>query len=257
MKAVILAAGQGTRLRPLTNDRPKCMVPLGGIPLLHHQLAALGLVGVTDVTIVAGFHAEMIVAANADVILNARFASSNMVTSLFCAEGVLTAEQDVIISYGDIAYEPRVLESLLAAPGPLAVGVDLGWRAYWELRFDEPLDDAETLRLRPDNTIAELGQRARSLDEIEGQYIGLLKLSAEAGQRFVAEHARLRRRDPGGVDRMYMTDFVQGLINQGWLVAAAAFDRGWVEIDSPSDLELYERGVLADFYDSSFLSDPA
>src|SRR4029077_9041280 len=57
VKAVILAAGQGTRLRPLTDDRPKCMVELGGVPLLHRQLAALLQAGVTDVSVVVGYHA--------------------------------------------------------------------------------------------------------------------------------------------------------------------------------------------------------
>jgi L-glutamine-phosphate cytidylyltransferase len=254
VKAVILAAGQGTRLRPLTEHRPKCMVDLGGVPLLHHQLTALAQAEVTEVTVVAGFHAEALVAPGAEVIVNRRFASSNMVTSLFCATPVLIGGQDVIISYGDIAYEPRVLDGLLQAEGPLAVAVDLGWRAYWEVRFAEPLGDAETLRLRSDNTIAELGRRAETLDEIEGQYIGLLKLSADAGRNLVAEHERLRRRDPDVADRMYMTDFIQTLIDRGWPVAAATIEHGWLEIDSPLDIRLYDDGALAAFYDDSFLT---
>jgi choline kinase len=251
MKAIILAAGQGTRLLPMTEHRPKCMVELAGIPLLHRQLATIRNAGVDEVTIVAGFHAEAIIAPGAGIVVNSAFATSNMVASLFCAKHLLTAGDDVLIAYGDIAYEARVVETLLKAPGPLAVVVDAGWRPYWELRFADPIEDAETLRLRPDNTIAELGRRPASLDEIEGQYIGLLKLTADAAQPLIMEYDRVRQRDPDAASRLYMTDFIQTLIDRGWPVAAATINHGWIEIDSPSDVRLYENGSLAAFYDDS------
>jgi L-glutamine-phosphate cytidylyltransferase len=248
MRAVILAAGAGSRLRPLTDARPKCMVELGGVPLLHRQLSVLASAGITDVTVVAGAHADAIVAPEAKVVLNPHWQSSNMVASLFQAVDVLRGGDDIVIGYGDIAYERRVLDALLATGGPLAVVVDRGWRPYWQARFERPLDDAETLRLLPDGTIAELGRRPRSIDEIEGQYIGLIKLSGESAADLVEHHDRLVRRDTDGAGQMYMTDFIQSLIDEGWPVKSAIVEHGWIEVDSPADVALYEAGDLQEFY---------
>ena len=249
MRAVVLAAGAGSRLRPLTDERPKCMVELGGIPLLHRQLSVLASAGITDVTVVAGACAHAIVAPRANVVLNPHWQSSNMVASLFHAVEALRADDVIVVGYGDIAYERRVLDVLLATDGPLAVVVDRGWRPYWQRRFERPLDDAETLRLRPDGTIAELGRRPQSIDEIEGQYIGLIKLTRETAADLVEHHYRLVCRDEDGVRQMYMTEFIQTLIDDGWPVTAAIVEHGWIEIDSPSDVALYERGGLRDVYD--------
>jgi choline kinase len=249
VRAVILAAGAGSRLRPLTERRPKCMVELGGLPLLHRQLSVLRGAGIDDISVVVGAHADAVDAPGATLVTNPSWQRSNMVASLFCARETLQRGHDVVIAYGDIAYEPRILAALLESAGPLAVVVDRGWRTLWERRFDDPLEDAETLRLRPDGTIAELGRRPRSLDEVEGQYIGLIKLSAAAASDAVAHHDRLAAADPEAVARMYMTDFIQSLIDHGWPVRAASVDHGWIEIDTPADAALYDGGALRDLYD--------
>lgn len=251
MRAIVLAAGSGSRLRPLTDDRPKCMVSLGGWPLLHRQLAVLHQAGITDVVVVTGANAHALEAPAATLVPNPAWQRSNMVTSLFCARETLECGDDVIVSYGDIAYEPRVLEALVAADGPIAVVVDRGWRSLWERRFDDPLEDAETLRMRPNGTIGELGRRPHALAEIEGQYIGLIKVTAAAARGVVAHYDMLASADGEAVARMYMTDFIQSLIDGGWPVRAALVDHGWIEIDTGVDAALYESGALSDLYDDS------
>jgi len=58
MRVIILAAGQGTRLRPFTDDRPKCLVELHGRPLLHRQLDVLRAAGLNDIALVGGYRAD-------------------------------------------------------------------------------------------------------------------------------------------------------------------------------------------------------
>src|SRR4051794_32461561 len=253
VQAIILAAGAGSRLRPLTELRPKCMVELAGVALLERQLVVLQGAGIDDVTVVVGAHAEAVDAPTATLVVNSDWQRSNMVTSLLCARETLLRGDDVVITYGDIAYEPRVLEALLATDGPVAVVVDRGWQVLWQRRFADPLDDAETLRLRRDNTIAEIGQRPGSLAEIEGQYTGLIKIAADAAPDLVAHHDRLAASDANDVALMYMTDFIQSLIDSGWPVNAALVDHGWIEIDTPADTVLYESGALHDLYDDSIV----
>ena len=94
-----------------------------------------------------------------------------------CAEDEL--DGDIIVSYGDIVYSQEILKSLLKSKADIAVTIDKEWEGYWRERNENPLDDAETLKLRRDGTIKEIGKTPKSIAEIEGQYMGLMKFSAK------------------------------------------------------------------------------
>jgi choline kinase len=239
MKAIILAAGQGARLRPLTDDRPKCMVEYQGKPLIEHVVRALRHNGVTDIVAVRGYKPEALRCAGVRFYDNPRYGSTNMVATLFCAEPEL--EGDVIISYSDIVYSPSVIRRLLAADAEFAVVIDRDWRRLWQERMDDPLDDAETLRLDAQGHIIELGKKASSYEDIEGQYIGLLKVAASAWPKLRAFYHRLDRQtsyDGKDFENMYMTSFVQAVIDRLMPVKAVPIQGGWLEIDVPSDLSI-------------------
>jgi len=254
MRVIILAAGQGSRLRPYTNDRPKCMVSLFGKPMLHRQLEVLRAAGVRDITLVGGYMADALEVDSVDVILNPRYAETNMVSTLFCAESKMLEGEDLLILYGDIIYEPKVLGSLLACDAELGISIDREWRRFWELRMDNPLDDAETLKLSDGDRIVELGKKPGGYDEVQGQYMGLIKVRADMVAKFrEAWHAMDQTATYDGKDfeNMYMTSFLQHLINQGWDVRAAFTENGWLEVDTVEDLEEYEsmysQGLLSRF----------
>ncbi|MBK1652716.1 NTP transferase domain-containing protein [Halorhodospira halochloris] len=239
MRAIILAAGQGTRLRPLTDDRPKCMVELEGKPLLEHQLEVLRGAGIEDIHVVGGYRAEWLQRPDITLHINERFDQTNMVATLFAAESVMAGSDEVIIAYGDIVYEPRVLNALLACNAPVCLTVDRAWRRYWEARMDDPLADAETLKLTDGNRITELGKKPSSYDEIQGQYMGLLKVRADLVPQLPAVWRAMDRDatyDGKDYDNMYMTSFLQHLIDSGWEARAAFVENGWAEVDSEADL---------------------
>ena len=150
-------------------------------------------------------------------------------------------EGDVIISYSDIVYSPSVVRRLIDTQADFAVVVDRDWRRLWQERMDDALDDAETLRLDHRGNIIELGRRATSYAEIEGQYVGLMKVSAAAWPKLHAFHAALDRDadyDGKNFDNMYMTTFIQAVIDRLMPVKAVPINGGWLEIDVPSDLEI-------------------
>ena len=245
MKAIILAAGQGTRLRPLTDDRPKCLVELAGKPLLEHQLETLRGAGIEDIHVVAGYRADQIRQPGVTRHINERFAETNMVATLFAAEQELTGESDLIISYGDIVYEPRVLEALLACGAPVCLTVDRAWRRYWADRMEDPLSDAETLKLKDGDRVVELGKKPRGPEEIEGQYMGLIKVRADHVRPLVALWYAMDRGatyDGKDFDNMYMTSFLQHMIDRKWDVRAAFIENGWLEIDTTDDLRMADEG---------------
>ena len=256
--ALILAAGFGSRLRPLTDARPKCMVELAGKTVLARQLSVFQANKVDRVAIVLGHGAQSVDARtlNLEVFENPDYASTNMVESLMRARALFDGTNDVIVSYGDIVYERRVLSAVLADPHAISVAVDRRWRQLWQLRMEDPLSDAETMRFLPDGRIVELGKKPQSLDEIQGQYMGLFRIRAGVARSVMAFHDGLdrgRRYDGRDVPNMFMTSFIQALIDTGADVGAALVDGGWVEIDTIADLERYEglarSGRLAGYYD--------
>lgn len=116
--AVLLAAGRGSRLGPLTEETPKCLLPVAGVPLLDRQLDALEAAGIQDVTVVAGFQAGQ-VAARLDgrcrVIRNADWATTNSITSLHLAAPHVRGHA-FLFQNADVLYAPEIVSRLVAAP---------------------------------------------------------------------------------------------------------------------------------------------
>ena len=256
MKVIILAAGQGTRLRPLTDDRPKCMVEVNGKSMIERQLDVMRGCGIKDedITIVAGYRSDVLINKflNTDirVIKNEQFETTNMVCSLMCAGNQMKAEEDIIVSYGDIIYDETVFHSILSAQDTMSVIVDDGWYEYRSERCENPLDDAETLMYDDDHYLTEIGQKTTELDKVQSQYIGLMRFRGDGWKAVLQLSAEAERRSAQGealwrTDRtyakMYMTDLLQGLIDEGQKLRAVHIHRGWFEIDDCDDLKVVEK----------------
>ena len=244
MRVVILAAGQGTRLRPHTDNIPKCMVELAGKPILHHQLDVLRSAGLNEIVVVGGYCADRLDAEGVEIALNPMFDSTNMVSTLFCAEDWMQEGEDLLIAYGDIIYESKVLQSLLESKASIAISVDRQWQSLWEARMDDPLNDAETLKVQDGNRVTEIGKKPQSLEDIQGQYLGLIKVRGDNVRQFRnAWHSLDRQAEYDGNDfyNMYMTSFIQYFIDSDILVEAAFIDGGWIEVDTAEDLNFYNE----------------
>lgn len=239
MKLLILAAGQGKRLRPLTNDKPKCMVKYQGSEIIS-QILAVSRDKFDEIAIVGGYKfgvlKEFLKNENVKFYENVDFANTNMLYTLFCAREFLN--DDVVISYADIVYNGEILDALLNFRGEFGVVVDLAWKELWKKRMGEPLSDAETLKIRG-GKIIEIGKKAVSYDEIQAQYIGLMKISGEFMGKMVKFYDDLDRDkiyDSKDFKNMYMTSFIQLIIDKFNCVYPVKISGGWVEIDSVGDL---------------------
>ena len=243
-----LAAGQGTRLRPLTNDRPKPLVEIRGRSLLERNLETMSDAGITDQLVVTGYRAEQIEQLDVETVRNPVYAETDMVYSLFCARKRFPDESDLVISYGDIVYHRKVVDELLACDAPVCVVVDDRWEELWSSRFEDPLADAETLRLDDDYRITEIGQEPTDIEQIEAQYIGLLKIRNDMLSKFSAMYDDLSTPDAESdlAASVEMTHFLQELIDSGTRVQAVPVNGGWLEVDTLADLELYQDELFND-----------
>ena len=240
MRAIILAAGRGSRMKTATEDRPKCLVELAGHSLFSLQTAALRAGGVDQIAVVGGYRAEQLVRPEVTLFRNERWAETNMVMSLAAAAEWLKASP-CLVSYADIFYPATTVRRLAALTGPqLAIAYDPNWRSLWEARFADPLSDAETFRLRDGNRLVEIGARAASLDQIEGQYMGLLRFTP---QSWASVETLLGDLEPARRDKLDMTSLLSLLLQGGADIRVAPTDAGWGEVDSESDLAYYETEV--------------
>lgn len=258
MKIIILAAGQGTRLRPLTDNCPKCMVEVKGTSLIERQMASIKACGIKeeDIYILIGYKGDVLKTAlngtNIHFIENQDYETTNMVCTLMCARELLMKEEDIIISYGDIIYSPDVLKKLLNSEKESSVVVDNGWFTYWSARCDNPLEDAETLIIDKDKNLLEIGQKTDDINKVQSQYIGLMRFRKKGlkAMLHLCDEAKKRSKEGQGLwrtersyERMYMTDLLQGLIDEGEKLSVVEINRGWYEVDCKEDLELAEKEI--------------
>ena len=121
MKAIILAAGEGTRLRPYTDNKPKCMVEINGVSMIDRQIKVLNSFGIEEIIIIGGYKSEMLHNKKTNLILNERFFETNMVWTLFCGDKYINGE--LIVSYGDIVYSPESLKNVLNSKADISVAI--------------------------------------------------------------------------------------------------------------------------------------
>ena len=240
MRAIILAAGRGSRMGATGDDRPKCLVELDGRPLLDRQIAALRRGGVAEIGIVRGYRAEMLNFPGLSYFDNERWAQTNMVMSLAAAAAWLRSGP-VIVSYADIFYRADLVRGLANSAGALVISYDRAWRQLWTRRFSDPLSDAETFRIDGSGELQEIGGKTAKIEDIEGQYMGLLKFTPAA---WLAVEALMASLDQPTRDRLDMTGMLRRLL-AGKVIPIATFgtDGQWGEIDNPGDVALYQTMI--------------
>jgi L-glutamine-phosphate cytidylyltransferase len=238
MRAVILAAGRGSRMGHLGDDCPKCLVKLEGRPVIERQITALRHAGVSEIGIVRGYRAGMIDFPNVSYFTNERWAETNMVMSLAAAAPWLRSGA-VIVSYADIFYRRELVRGLAGAPGQLVISYDRAWRRLWTRRFANPLADAETFRIDGAGRLLEIGGKTTRIEDIEGQYMGLLKFTPPA---WIAVERVLSTLDVPIRDRLDVTGLLRRLLTEKELtIGTFGTDGQWGEIDNPEDVALYEK----------------
>ena len=248
LKAIILAAGEGKRLRPLTSNKPKCMIELFGKSIIQWQIDVFKHFGIHDISIVTGYHNKVINLPNISYFQNKKYSTTNMIETLFCAKTKLN--DNVIISYGDIIFEKRVLSKLIASNEPISVVIDKDWKKYWTMRFKNPLEDAESLLLDENDFITDIGQSVKNYDKIEGQYIGLMKFQNNGIDLLKNFYEKCKNQSKLGVnpinsklvfEKSYMTDLLRGMITSGNKIKSVPIHNGWLELDSVNDFQLYQK----------------
>ncbi len=230
LSAVILAAGRGARLAPLTDHRPKCLLPVGGRAILDRQLEALTRAGVRAVAVVTGHAADAVEAHLArrpgiHSVRNLSHATTDNLASCHAARDHFTGEATLLLN-GDVLFEDGVLNDLLAAkPTPILIAVDR-----------KPLYDADDMKVM--TTHDRLSRIGKDLAQADGEAIGVTLLRGE-GRALFLRQVTARLAAPGGGRALY-PEALDALARGDQVGVRSIHGRRWIEIDTADDLAAAE-----------------
>lgn len=243
VKPVIIGAGRGRRLKHLTDEIPKTLVPIVGRPMLDSILEALAAGGYArdEVVFICGYKAEVIQARYPELtyVDNHDWPNNNILLSLLCARPHL--EDGFLSTYADIVYRPEAVTKLEQSQHDITVVCDTGWRRRYVARSEHPETDAEKMRLEGDRVV-ELS-RTIDADVASGEFIGVMRMTAAGAARFLAAFDSARGshadHDPFHEGRTfakaYLIDLLAKMIAAGESVHAVTMDGGYMEIDTTQD----------------------
>jgi len=240
MKAIIVAAGPSNRLLPITNEKPKCLLEIGGQTVLERALKTLRENGIENIVVVRGYHSDLINYPNITYYQNPNFRNNNILRSLFYAEDEMN--DDFIFSYSDILYSKEIVEKLIHRQADIALIVDVNWAQHYEGRDQHPSSEAELVKVE-NGRVVKIGKKVVSPEEAHGEFIGLAKFTKSGAEAMRATYHQAEKsptvpfQHAASLEKAYMTDMFQELVNNGSLVKSVDIDGGWMEIDTPQDLE--------------------
>ena len=236
MKALILAAGYGSRLAPLTDSIPKSLVPVNGTPILFKQLENLYENGVTDITVISGYRANMLEAAVHDrfrdvkIIESVDYRETNNMYSAYLAREEMAGD-DFLMMNADVFFDASVIETLLAFEAPNAIVTDIGFYLEESMKVIE----AE------DGHLTHISKQIPP-EEALGASIDVYRFSAEAGEAFFRKCTEYI--EEKGERKLWSEVALDGILSEVDFRACPLNGR-WYEIDDHDDLAAAER-IFAD-----------
>tara|TARA_Y100000294_G_C8546835_1_gene333559 strand:- start:752 stop:1528 length:777 start_codon:yes stop_codon:yes gene_type:complete len=251
MKIIIVAAGEGVRLRPLTNDRPKCMLEINGKPILEYQLEVIKKCGIKDITLVKGYKGDFIQYKGIKYYTNDEFYKNNMLKSLFYAKEEIN--DDFIFSFADIIYTHDLFEKVVSNKDDFCIVTDIDWKKNYEDRDMHPVEQANLVKVE-NGLVVKIGRdNIIKEKDIYGEFIGIAKFSRKGALILKKRYAELEEKFNNSrpqkfhnaklFEKSYFDDMIQELINLGHPVKPIPITSGWVEIDTIQDLTKAEERI--------------
>ena len=248
MKVIILAAGMGSRLRPLTNDKPKCMVKLFDDTLIERQIKIFHSCNINDITIVTGYKSEVIDIPNVNYVKNANYETTDMNESLFCA--LEPSDSPVLVTYGDIIFEQKIVQQMLEITDGIRLAVNLNWKEYYQNRAMHPLSEAENVLIENGRILQIRKNISKALENQQiGEFLGIMMLSSEQIKILLERYSDLKKNHTGtfhsssSLHTAYLTDMLQEMIDFGVHINPVFAEGRWFEIDTLEDIKNAEKSI--------------
>ena len=225
MKAVIVAAGESHRLRPMTDNIPKCFLPVGNRPLIEYSLQALKRCGIEQIGFVVGYLKNQFptrLGNEYEYIFNPFYAITNDMASLWFAKEFVRGS-DFVYMHSDLLYHPDILAMLVASQAEIALAVE------------ETVCDKEMMKVRVDGLYLLESSKEIPPDQAFGEWTGIAKFTSTGWEKYVPVVEQLLAE---GAFNVYDTEAMNRLVQGERVIQIVPFkELPFIEIDYPEDLQ--------------------
>ena len=225
MKAVILAAGRGTRMPEITKDIPKCLIEIGGKTILERQIDILREEGVNDIHVVVGYMANKVikrVGDKANLIFNKEYASTDNIYSLYLAEKFVKSKEFILLN-GDVVFDKEIIKDLLKRKEEDIAPID---SQYYDL---------EELKVRiKDGIIVEILPKNAPKETSDGSTIGVFKFSSLGSKLLFEEIEKIVEQ---GIKNKWFEYALNRVLGKIKMRATDIYGLRWIEIDTLEDIK--------------------
>ena len=234
-KALVLGATKGD-FGALVDTKPKCMLPLGGKPVLTWQVEAFNRAGIKDVAVVRGYKKEAIDITGLRFFDNDQWAETGELASLYAARDALN--EDVVISYGDVVFDDSILQNLVQRDNPITIAADASWKLRDRKDAKRDLVQTEGVFSPVGGgkcTLVKMGTDA-SADKITGEFIGLVYLNADGARTVAKALDAMAKNEPEVLKKGNLDALFTRLKAQGEQIAVTHTFGHWRDLDTEADL---------------------
>lgn len=249
MKAIIIAAGSATRFGEKTKNLPKSLLDVNGQTILERQVLLFKRNGIDEIIVITGPNSEKFNVKNVEYVQDLHYDYHDILGSLMCA--IESISGYVLIVYSDILFDNMVLNEILVSKADICIAADLNWEKSYVGRTMHPKSEAENILIL-DGKILQIKKNITSYKkgQILAEFLGLIKLSPIGSEIFVNKIRRLKEshigtfHDVPSLQRAYLTDMLQELIDSKINITPILITGKWCEIDTTQDLERAKKMFL-------------
>jgi choline kinase len=257
MKAIIVAAGTGSRLGELAKDTPKSLLDVNGQSILERQISVFKKLGISDITVIIGPHTEKFTFKNISFIQDKNYLEHDILSSLMLAHSIMY--DDVIVSYGDVIFDEHVLQPLINFKGSIGLCIDFNWEKNYDGRKLRLKQEATTVQIKNNMCTKIVDGRELAKSKIKGnlkysnyerqklgEFVGLMRLSKYGSMIFIKRYEELINSHTGSfheapsISQAYFTDMLQEMIDNDTEILPIPVQGKWCEIDTIEDLKRAE-----------------
>ena len=245
MKAIFIAAGEGSRMGELTIDTPKPLIDVNGSSILERQITLLNKFGINEIVVITGPFSEKYHFNDVKYINDRKFKDHDQLGSLFVASEKI--KNDVLIIFADIIFDESILSQILKNNSEIAIAIDMNWEKY-DSRTNNPIDDADKVRIFQGN-VEKIFKNMEFYDVKQeiGEFIGLMKLNQQGCEKIKKIFFELKDTHKGkfhdaeSFRNCKIIDILQEIIDRGLKIEAETVNGKWCEIDTIQDLEIAKK----------------
>ena len=237
MKAVIIAAGYGTRLGDLTKKIPKSLIDINGKSILKRQIESLQSKGITEIIIVTGPNHEKFLEKKLKYVKDNFYENHEQLGSLMEARNFFNDE--LLILFSDVLFDNQVISKIIDSDSDFNIAVDYDWEKNYVGRTEHPISQADLVLIK-NNLVLKIMKNLTPVNNFKiGEFIGIIKLSQKASEKFLNHYTNLEK----SVNKIkiskkwYLTNMLQDLIDNNNPITPIEIDGNWCEIDTVQDLE--------------------